>query len=1734
MIAPFGLKAAENSLRTTKRKYIIQIAGCFYLCTTSLLGLYFLQIAQPSFINDFWWHNVTVGGSVSFLADVYHHQLQLNQTYTVELTAPEFILEKEYAGPTYIDMSLSLSRQVLLSNISFDQVIRAIRATTFEWNIRMFTQYCWVDWNQTYQLSITSDRQNRCDRNYYDNAAMYWEPLLRNSNLKDISTGAYQTSIRTTIFNTIESTTQGREWFASLWTPWLNVSSEMVVWKRHGLTRWQTELTNYYEQGLEQTIVIENALGIRQKVTIHRTGQYFRGLSLWTLIYAYGGIWNDFVECQAERCSLIRGANPYSDQIKLKWEVIYISIPVDKPLPALIDAHMGQFGSIDIFLGQKPSTLEQYYLAYQRYLLVPILSSTLLNTYMNIPSITMDIAPKRWRGINMTYYTGNPMCISSTPQSFVQSQFNFYDACTLQTQSQITLTRSNMIFSLTTLAVILGFDALEIESYCSHSLTPVDQTLCSMTLHNIVDILKSFNTTFYDSQELSKAMQSLNLTMIQFASKSGIPIFLTQPVIDQYDSWSFHGWVMVYDWLQGNREVFKFESDKGTFPLITEYTKPTLFPANSLELPQQACTYVWIILVYSSTLLTIIAMVVLIAATLDLTKVDGANLFQFHRVASMVWVGRPFLALRGVAALVLLSTSPIDFYSHCGMSKFVFAPRNVIETMVVASEASWITYVIVDLLLPLTKDIAIIYAPISAALAWVVIVVWESNSPFIATATVDQSCSILLVGLSATCSGGVVQIGSMQRLIGLAAVNFTSVGITLAITWLLHKGNNFSAHIKVRDMMSASALTFFIGDDNHHYKNATTNIMAGIIPFGNSLFHMSLWQLVNLCPLAPTLSNLCIPEISDLLKWQFGVWEIGGIIYVIFSVIGSYTFIYVSDTAMTNDFWWDSFNSSGHETFLTTLFSTQLQVLGADSSLDLTKFEHADNSNLYNTTSTTFSYPVLYSTMIQDEINTLFNVVQGLRQMNGCQIPWIATYFCYVDFNRTWEMAISTSIQQRCLSRDIYNGAVYLEAFLRNVNWFELNTCWEDSIEIAVLSYLRTSVQGIQWIQAVSNNTLSIISEVSYWNQQGISNFTTQWQNYKALGIIESFSIQNAFGLSYPITLKYSNTSMHTNMQTSFKMQWPFASQLWALSFNYSTVSGASLVRQSPQYAFANTTMFRVLAENQTIVLPLDVGLAIVQNALGPFGDITMRRVAYPSILMTWHKTLQLLLYSSLPKGNDSTIASFRSIGNSAVFITSPKAWKEKEHVGGDITCPTQTALVGLAIFYSIQGVCVGHKLNFVVPNALMGAQVLLAVGANYDINASCNACLLGTKQSCLSFLQKCRNFITKQFTSDEWNTVAQLSNATREYFQYQSPIVLTQYLRDQNSTYLMPANIFDPLDVSYHVHGWFYLLEWLNGIREVVQFSGVNGSMAVISGRNGLIVGPANRLEIPVNVAIFFRGVLIYVSSVLLLVATFGCGYIIVSKCCIEGINMFSLNRVIGLVWVGRPLIFLRGITASCLLSTAKLEMQQSNGFFYLTEQPKSWITAIMASGEVTWLVYLLNDCFSVVTRQHTPLYADYSSMSVWLAVAIWSLVSPVHHTASINRQCTIVAVDNEVVCHSGEIAIGDFSRFRGLVCLSCGLSLLTYCIQRFRYSLVQQAAHSSYFLHATALYHYSQDKWIYSGAYHLDRASAVFNGLITWYWNNDTIVVLDIKTWRVFSIPRTQSTNINPQHIRFAIPLE
>ncbi|RHY15622.1 hypothetical protein DYB32_010737, partial [Aphanomyces invadans] len=689
-------------------------------------------------------------------------------------------------------------------------------------------------------------------------------------------------------------------------------------------------------------------------------------------------------------------------------------------------------------------------------------------------------------------------------------------------------------------------------------------------------------------------MAKLNLTFIQFATKNGSDVLLVQPMVPTTpnDPWSVFGWVAVHDWVQGRREVYTFEGDFGSYSTLSPFQAYIRLPANPLELPQNACYYVWYIIVYITTALVAVAAFMLMLGTWIKFDVPGTNLFVFNRVVGSVWIGRPSLLIRGMTAMVILSTANVNFVSPGGFAQLRLEPRPWLDVLLLAGETNWVSYAITDVLLPFTGRYATMYSPLSSIASWLIIAIWEFTNPCAPVAMIQQNCT-LPSATRAACTGGSVSIGSPDRLLALCIVHGSCLVASLLLSVLYSfTSSRLQSSRKVHHLLIPAATEAYLisGHASTTVRlDKVSCVMSGMFPLLQTLFDLKLWGVI---PMENTASNphefefahadfkpKCAVDRQDEpkthanpVKW-LRLSALAALGYLVATVVASYTFLGLTQSTMSNDFWWEGFNTSGTQPFVCNWFNSRLQTQRESSAaIQFDQPQDGQTFVRYNGTSGVVESSYLYGNGIQDEASTFPSVIQGLRNMDGCQLPWIFTPYCYVDFERRWEMANTANKQRRCLANNKANAAVYLEAIFRNADWINLNKCWGSALQTAVFSYLETSVSGKDWLAGVQGNMKSVAAEAEYWTAQGLTTFQTQWQSFKTIGIVEAFSIRNAFGISYPLTLKNSNGTFQPGNQVTLKMYWGFANDLKAVATNTSLLGGLSLIRQSPVFAFQNTT----------------------------------------------------------------------------------------------------------------------------------------------------------------------------------------------------------------------------------------------------------------------------------------------------------------------------------------------------------------------------------------------------------------------------------------------------------------------------------------------------------------------------------------------------------------------------------
>ncbi|EQC29026.1 hypothetical protein SDRG_13182 [Saprolegnia diclina VS20] len=414
----------------------------------------------------------------------------------------------------------------------------------------------------------------------------------------------------------------------------------------------------------------------------------------------------------------------------------------------------------------------------------------------------------------------------------------------------------------------------------------------------------------------------------------------------------------------------------------------------------------------------------------------------------------------------------------------------------------------------------------------------------------------------------------------------------------------------------------------------------------------------------------------------------------------------------------------------------------------------------------------------------------------------------------------------------------------------------------------------------------------------------------------------------------------------------------------------------------------------------------------------------------------------------------------------------------------------------------------------------------------------------CLAFLDSVSRFVSKYVATSTLQAYRSRAMAIEADVMATS-VGITQYARHvpTNGVEIFHQRLFDPFDATMKYTSYALAYDWVVGGREAIRVDGDASTVAFLSTVSFAASFAASSIEVPRNVAAYLRGLCQYISFVLVALASVTALYALLDGSLSEGSNLFKVNRVGGMVWVGRPLLLARSFTALCILSTATLQLKKNGITTVLTSsrgdvsEAVVIVTQILAAGEVGWLVYIFDDICMPLTQELSAAYAFKASILTWFIVAALSFTSPVSHSATIQRSCTLVEMDFELVCHSGVVAIGSFSRFCLLVGIALGGSTLLFTIVRLRRPRVPLDERDSHLLSCSAKYLFERKGWVHDRIYFIDFASAALTGLLACR-NKSDLYVFDIKTWRTLVLTQAaidEATSLHPSayRLRRALPL-
>ncbi|KAH9141936.1 hypothetical protein AeRB84_013930, partial [Aphanomyces euteiches] len=1602
-----------NRESMTSRETVVFAMGFLYMLFTLSLSLYYLNLLAPSMTNDLWWGNFNTSGTQSYLIDVFNSELNTadNERTTLELTAKVHGLGRDYSHLTTPISTTYLYPRIVLDAFSEDLAV-AIRGLLKSWGPHQATtQYCWVDFNRTWEVAHTDLRQKRCEKWYTDNAAVYYEAICRLIDWNTFYSSSFGIMFNKSISAAIAKSPGGLHWLEATPYAFVDVKSEVMYWQHSGIRRYAVQYSNVNILGVEETIVVRNALGSIQTISLKRMRYTPRGY-WWTTGWMNQGPWTDLAFTSAMGLSLVRSdskhprfAAPcrYSDYLShpsnyscepcnfamTKFCSSYFEQILNLPNTVtvqLIHDHIGPLNSIDLYFVRMPSSLRQLYLLFQTNLAELIVSdSTFALSMSSIPSLPVDPVPTAWKDVSFMYFGGDPTCLSRQPTSFVQSSFSFFVACTKETRQELLLSPQNTLFALW--LTNSSINALEVCDLACVAL----KSSCTSVLSQSLQALRTFNKMYPSTRaDYSTFMSTtykdiayLGVSTIQFAINvsDNSSRFLRQLALGDKFVWDFFGWVYMYEWAAGLREVVSFEGDVRIIPLVSDKYEPHIHLAQSLEVTSSACQYLWIISVIVTSGLVVVATLLSAYSVVGCNRFIGRNLFQFNRLVGAVWIGRPLLVVRGMTAVILLSTAPIKLETHNGVSHFTNKPRTIFESMVVSSEAMWISYVMNDALLVFTQYSVHLFTPLSGCLVYIVLVIVDLSYPANqASAWINRQCETYFAKSEISCESGEVNIGSFGHAIFLVYIQAICVIVAFLLAILFQRFYQSSPRKDNGNLLlhgTATALLHkeVLADSGAWMFDRPSAVMCGLIPFRNYIFDLKLWLVMPITATGPTeinrsaivlgpphfsIKNDCSHELKPSVsvdsrnRQMRRLIGLAGLIYMCLTLFGSVSFLVITSNDMTNDFWWANYNVSREHTFMARLFNDQLMFRPHEGvvTLDDPIFIDAADYSASNAMGVDSQLMPLYSsTVLMSEATHLVTVVQGLRNMDACLAPWISTQYCWLDFNKTWEMANTMARQMRCSKYYSANAAVYFESVLRNVDWSRLRSCWATSLDIGFAFPLKKLPKGDDWWQSVQSIETSEIEEAMYWHSFGISTFATDWQNYKTIGIIETFSIQNAFGLEYPLTIKHTNGSINVATQSSMKMYWGFASDLWAITNPTTYLYNTSLIRQDARFAFKNVSIEQVLKQNETI-RDVEFGSSnvyrVFRQSIGPFGSVDLKRIPAPKSLIQFGVAIRDA-FSKLSVDSADFCHQYITPPLAPWFTYFPPSWSGATTVGGNLLCndvapaPIKSGLKILTggllacgstlqdqVMLDVSTIFPMSRFVAVVGLGLIGENVIIQ-----RINEICATIVLDA-QSCKSkLILPFTQFLGNATLFSDPNLVADLESratiAQNDIEELELEVAQYGKFPGGNLT-LLRHKIFDPAYPAFHFVAWILAYDWAIALREVISFQGDIGTINVISSPNYGMDSLVNPLETPVNVAQYIRTVCLYVTCILILVASVAFIYAILSKGHFEGLNMLELNRVAGLTWIGRPFLFVRSMVAICLLSTQVLALEHVNDVWKFT----------------------------------------------------------------------------------------------------------------------------------------------------------------------------------------------------------
>ncbi|OQR91214.1 hypothetical protein ACHHYP_04881, partial [Achlya hypogyna] len=846
------------------------------------------------------------------------------------------------------------------------------------------------------------------------------------------------------------------------------------------------------------------------------------------------------------------------------------------------------------------------------------------------------------------------------------------------------------------------------------------------------------------------------------------------------------------------------------------------------------------------------------------------------------------------------------------------------------------------------------------------------------------------------------------------------------------------------------------------------------------------------------------PQAPSAVEWVHGnrasrLLAASGVVYAVASVALSVVSVALLSTYMSNNLFWPAFKADGVHRALIDLYTKVLATAGPSAGVTIDLLSPATVlPGTYAPPMPTplVVYPTYPRTVLYTELTTLEVAVVGIREVERKDIAMMVTQYCWLDFERRWELAHTRRRQARCAASYTKNAAVYLEAVLRNIDypgWLELYaTTFHDTIMVAVAA----TKNGLQWLTGMAQHTWAPVEvEVALWATV-CDRFALQWTNLRQVAVTETITIENSLGFTATVHIKTIPPVNRYAIWSSISMYGALENDIG----NFFLGPNATLVLNSPTW-FGYSLPAAV--EMYNVPYPLNAINQALHDQLGPLGTIDLRMLRPPDSLRDFVTSFERHV-AEVKRTTASFAAVLDAVGAGNLHPT-PSAWQKPELVffGGNPMCAFGAPYSFVQESFGFDDTCAAQR-PYTISWTSTSALFALSIEDNSWDPCMSSGLSPGEVTMCTQLLASAKNAYALLPTFNGSSTsVAQDVEAVA--------LATLQFVANEQhiGSISVESQLVLPPLTSWRLFGWMAIYEWALGQREAVAFEGDSATFHLLSYRYEAHLQHAEALDVGQSSALYVWAASAYVTIGLCVALVAVLGNVLAHGYTARtGRNWFAFNRIASSAWVGRPVLFVRATAAILCLSTAPVSVGVlTTGGSAFASTPRSLAASCLLAGESLWLSYVLNELLLYVSGPAIRLYVRYTTVAAFLIVLMIDVIWPPQVVATVGRQCIVVQMDFKVICTSGTVRIGHVDRVLLLWVVHAATVMvsLVLCLR----ATPDTASQLSTILRGSQL-RFADLGSTAEGQTTIDWTSLVMGGLLPFH-HQGSLYLFDVTLWRL-----------------------